>query len=165
MGISREQLREHGFSGIEYVRQQGSNIRADTDASEYAGSAYEAPDAANLCKQIQRRILEERQAFAAFHGINEGGVLAKIGAANKNASSNIQTTLCCRYRYQVQYPTDGRIVDYNTPVVFAKLCGKLLLHGVGTGGLSAVLESHGARFNNQCQAFRMNKKTPLPAAL
>ena len=44
------------------------------------------------------------------------------------------------------------------PNVFAQSSGQILLHGVESNNLAAVLESHGARHNNNSRGLRMNKQ-------
>ena len=45
-----------------------------------------------------------------------------------------------------------------TPKVFAQTCGHILLHGVESNNLAAVLEASAARFNSTAQNLRMNKQ-------
>ena len=72
-------------------------MRTDIDGSHYAGSGYSGViDAAQLCAHLNRRIDEERLAYAKENGIDASNAVAKIGVAGELTNQTENRAQCYR---------------------------------------------------------------------
>ena len=153
--VSHESLQEQGINGVEYNKRLGSDTRRDTEDSAYAGAAYGPWKIEAVIKELERRVVFERNKYARDHGISEQDASAKIGVAQEVIGER-QASQCFRFTDEKTYPTGNLAYGTPTPKIFAKNRGQILLTGVDYPGKAAVVEAHGARYNFSRQKVKLN---------